>query len=114
MNLFKQNKCKIFALIFLILIIIVVIVVIFIKLDNFTNSSGYGFNTRFGKRNTLIPLNLINKSTDFNLFSLNSQLKFNFLKPSSEYINTNTDVGIVSRLKKSKNIILFPGLQMLY
>lgn len=109
MNLFKQNKWKIFAL-FLILIIIVVIVVIYIKLDNFTNSSGYGFNTRFGKRNTLIPLNLINKSTDFNLFSLNSQLKFNFLKPPSEYINTNTDVGIVSRLKKSKNIILFPGL----
>ena len=41
----------------------------------------------------LVPVNLINKSTDFKLFSLLTQLKFNFVKPPSEYTITGTDEG---------------------
>jgi hypothetical protein len=80
--------------------------------DSFTNASGYGLSNKFGKINSLVPVNLINKSTDFKLFSLLTQLKFNFVKPPSEYTITGTDEGIISNLKpnKSKNIILFPGL----
>ena len=99
----------------MILLVVIILIVIIIYCftnfnENFNNGSGYGLNNKLGKTNTLIPLNLINKSTDFNLFSLNSQLKFSFLKPASEYINTNTNDGIISKLKKAKKIILFPGL----
>tara|TARA_B100001093_G_C26859833_1_gene1029431 strand:- start:7929 stop:9203 length:1275 start_codon:yes stop_codon:yes gene_type:complete len=105
----RDNLIITFIMIFIV-IIIAVIIYFFVRSDAFSNSSGYGLNSRFGKMNSLIPLNMVNKSTDFNLFSLNSQLKYSFLKPASEYINTNTNKGIISKIKKSKNIILFPGL----
>ena len=78
--------------------------------ENFFNGSGYGFNNRFGKINTLVPLNNISKSTDFKLFSLMSQIRFSFVKPPSSYDITGTREGIISRTgNRFKNIILFPG-----
>jgi hypothetical protein len=78
--------------------------------EDFFNGSGYGLNSKFGKINTLIPLNNITKSTDFKLFSLISQIKFSFVKPASNYYNTGTRQGIVpTSSNKMKNIILFPG-----
>ena len=67
-------------------------------------------NSRFGKINTLVPLNNTSKSTDFKLFSLMSQIRFSFVKPPSNYDITGTREGIISRTgNKFKNIILFPG-----
>ena len=114
-------------ILFLSIFVLVVLVLIFIMFpliksfisDNFTNSSGYGFNERFGKINTLIPLNQVNKSTDFKLFSLMAQIKYNFVKPPSVYEITGTRDGIISRTPQcnsvrnnnncNKNIILFSG-----
>lgn len=109
-----NNKILILSLVAL--LILVVLIIIFYPIikslmsENFSNASGYGLNSRFGKINTLVPLNLINKSTDFKLFSLLSQVKFSFVKPPSLYKITGTKEGIISKLNnKSKNIILFPG-----
>ena len=78
--------------------------------ENFFNGYGYGLNGRFGKINTLVPLNNTSKSTDFKLFSLISQIKFSFIKPPSSYNITDTREGIISRTNnRFKNIILFPG-----
>ena len=78
--------------------------------ENFFNGSGYGLNSRFGKMNTLIPLNNTSKSTDFKLFSLMSQIRFSFVKPHSSYDITGTKEGIIARTgNRLKNIILFPG-----
>ncbi len=102
----------------IILIILLVIIVIILTypilkrffIDNF-NGSGYGMNKRFGKMNTLIPLNDISKSTDFKLFSLISQIRFSYVKPSSNYVITKTSDGIISKTPQvNSNIILFPGL----
>lgn len=79
--------------------------------DNFT-ASGYGFNSNvyFGKTNTLIPLNLVSKATDFKLLSLMNQVKYSFVKLPSTYERTETSQGIIPRTSnKLKNIILFPG-----
>lgn len=102
------------------IIAILIIIVLFFILypiikswttDNFTDS-GYGFNSNiyFGKPNTLIPLNLVSKATDFKLLSLMNQLKYSFVKPASIYEITDTSQGIIPRTSnKLKNIILFPG-----
>lgn len=117
-----ENKILILSIFVLVVIVLIFIIFPLIKSfisDNFTNSSGYGFNERFDKINTLIPLNLVNKSTDFKLFSLMSQIKYNFVKPPSVYEITGTRDGIISRTPQcnrvrnnnncNKNVILFPG-----
>ena len=109
-----KNKILILSLIAL-FVTIVLCLIIFPSLkwwtsENFFNGSGYGMNSRFGKINTLVPLNNTSKSTDFKLFSLMSQIKFSFVKPPSSYNITGTREGIISRTgNKFKNIILFPG-----
>lgn len=109
-------KNKILILTFIALLITLILVFIIFPLlklwtsENFFNGSGYGLNSRFGKINTLIPLNNINKSTDFKLFSLMSQIRFSFIKPASSYEITGTKNGIIPRTgNRLKNIILFPG-----
>ena len=109
-------KNKILTLSLVALFVILVLVLIMFPLlkwwtsENFFNGSGYGMNSRFGKINTLVPLNNINKSTDFKLFSLMSQIRFSFVKPPSNYDITGTREGIIARTgNKFKNIILFPG-----
>ena len=37
--------------------------------ENFTNASGFGFNHRLQKPNTLIPLTYVSRATDFNLLA---------------------------------------------
>ena len=112
----KKEIMKILAITFIATLVLCALGFFMFKImfgyDSFTNASGYGLSNKFGKINSLVPVNLINKSTDFKLFSLLTQLKFNFVKPPSEYTITGTDEGIISNLKpnKSKNIILFPGL----
>ena len=73
----NKNKIIILSLVALVITIGVALILFpVIKLfttDNFFNGSGYGFNGRFGKLNTIIPLNHVSKSTDFKLFSLLSQ-----------------------------------------
>jgi hypothetical protein len=110
----SKNKIILFSIIAL--VITLVLVFTFVPLiqswseENFYNGSGYGLNSRFGKINTLIPLNNINKSTDFKLFSLMSQIKFSFIKPPSQLAITKTRDGIISKTGYNlKNIILFPG-----
>ena len=112
----KQLKDKIIKsciVAFFITLIIVLVYFLFLKplvFDNFSNMSGYGLNNKFGKINTLIPLNNISKSTDFKLFSLMTQIKFSFLKPPSNYEITGTKKGIVYKTGKNmNNIILFSG-----
>lgn len=109
-------KNKILTLSLVALFFTLVLVIIMFPLlkwwtsENFFNGSGYGMNSRFGKINTLIPLNNTSKSTDFKLFSLMSQIRFSFVKPPSNYDITGTREGIISRTgNKFKNIILFPG-----
>ena len=109
-------KNKILTLSLVALFVTLVLVLIMFPLlkwwtsENFFNGSGYGMNSRFGKINTLVPLNNTSKSTDFKLFSLMSQIKFSFVKPPSSYNITGTREGIISRTgNKFKNIILFPG-----
>ena len=109
-------KNKILTLSLVALFVTLVLVLIMFPLlkwwtsENFFNGSGYGMNSRFGKINTLVPLNNTSKSTDFKLFSLMSQIRFSFVKPASNYDITGTREGIISRSgNKFKNIILFPG-----
>ena len=109
-------KNKIFTLSLIALFVTLVLVLIMFPLlkwwtsENFFNGSGYGLNSKFGKVNTLVPLNNTSKSTDFKLFSLMSQIRFSFVKPPSNYDITGTREGIISRTgNKFKNIILFPG-----
>ena len=109
-----KNKILTLSLIALI-ITSVLVLILFPSLkwwtsENFFNGSGYGMNYRFGKINTLVPLNNPSKSTDFKLFSLMSQIRFSFVKPPSNYDITGTEEGIISRTgNRFKNIILFPG-----
>ena len=109
-----KNKILILSLVAL-FVTLVLVLIIFPLLkwwtsENFFNGSGYGLNSRFGKINTLVPLNNTSKSTDFKLFSLMSQIRFSFVKPPSNYDITGTREGIISRTgNKFKNIILFPG-----
>ena len=102
-----------FIVALIITIILVIIIFPILKLwtsENFFNGSGYGFNNKFGKINTIIPLNNVSKSTDFKLFSLMSQIKFSFSIPPNVFEISETREGIVRRTgKKLKNIILFPG-----
>jgi hypothetical protein len=109
-------KNKILTLTLLALFVTLVLVLIMFSLlkwwrsENFFNGSGYGLNSRFGKINTLVPLNNTSKSTDFKLFSLMSQIRFSFVKPPSSYDITGTRDGIIARSgNRFKNIILFPG-----
>lgn len=109
-------KNKILNLTLIALFITLVLVLIMFPLlkywtsEKFFNGSGYGLNSRFGKINTLIPLNNTSKSTDFKLFSLMSQIRFSFVKPPSSYDITGTRDGIIARSgNRFKNIILFPG-----
>lgn len=109
-----KNKILILTLVALFVTLVLVLIMFpLLKLwtsENFFNGSGYGFNNRFGKINTLVPLNNISKSTDFKLFSLMSQIRFSFVKPPSSYDITGTREGIISRTgNRFKNIILFPG-----
>lgn len=109
-----KNKILILSLVALIITIVLILIIYPIlkswTSENFFNGSGYGLNSRFGKINTLIPLNNISKSTDFKLFSLMTQLRFSFIKPPSNYDITGTREGILSRTRNTlKNIILFPG-----
>ena len=77
------------------------------------NASGYGLNQQFGKLNSIVPLNIPSKSTDFKLLSLLSQIKFSYVKPPSTFDITKTAKGILQYPKKGKgsykNVILFPG-----
>ena len=109
-----KNKIIILSIVALLITLILVLIVFpLLKLltsENFFDGSGYGFNKKFGKINSLIPLNNISKSTDFKLLSLISQIKFSFIKSPSSYIKTYTKKGIIStNYNNNKNIILFPG-----
>ena len=111
--MFKNKILILFIVALLVTLVLVFIMFPLLKWwtsENFFNGSGYGMNNRFGKINTLVPLNNISKSTDFKLFSLMSQIKFSLIKPPSNYDITRTREGIISRTgNKFKNIILFPG-----
>lgn len=79
--------------------------------DNFFNGSGYGMNQRFGKINTLVPVNQVSKATDFRLLSLMSQVRFSMVKPPHMHEITRTNKGIINRTPtKNSNVILFSGL----
>jgi hypothetical protein len=108
-NLNKNIIIYLFLAIILILLVIFVIVPLLNNIDGF-NGSGYGFRKSFGEIKSLIPYNEVSKSTDFKLFSLISQLKYQTLKPPSNYNITGTSQGILSKTPiKYSNIILFPG-----
>ena len=96
------------------LLFLILVLIIFPCLQKYKdNFSGYGFNQNFDEMNkttALIPLNIVTKSTDFKLFSLFSQMKFQMVKPYS-YEITNTKKGIIPTTPNEySNIILFSGL----
>lgn len=111
--MFKLNK-NIIILLFLVIVIILLGIFVFLPLLNNIegfNGSGYGFRKSFGEINSIIPYNKISKSTDFKLFSLISQLKYQTLKLPSSYNITGTSQGILTKTPGIySNIILFPGL----
>jgi hypothetical protein len=116
-------KSNIDIIIFIVIAVVltgVVLVVVYPLLKNLLfkdsfadfNGSGYGLNHQFGKLNTIVPLNLVSKSTDFKLLSLMSQIKFSYVKPPSTFDITKTPKGILELPGKKgpyKNVILFPG-----
>ena len=96
------------------LLFLILVLIIFPCLQKYKdNFSGYGFNQNFDEMNkttVLVPLNIVTKSTDFKLFSLFSQLKFQVIKPYS-YEITKTEKGIISKTPNEySSIILFSGL----
>lgn len=110
--MFKLDKNILLYLFLLIIFVLLLIFVVMPLLNNIEgfNGSGYGFRKSFGEINSLIPYNIISKSTDFKLFSLISQLKYQTLKPPSNYNITGTSQGILTKTPALyTNIILFPG-----
>ena len=114
----QNNNTFMYVSIFLV-VVLVISVIIFLLFptlrdllkDKFSNASGYGMNHNFSKINLLIPLNQVSKSTDFNLLSLMSQIRFQIKNPLSLQQITGTNDGIINKTPdKNPNIILFPGL----
>ena len=59
---------------------------------------------------SIIPHNLITKSTDFKLLSLVNQLKYRFIQPEPSILRTNTDQGLIANgIQSYSNMIIFPG-----
>ena len=91
--------------------LIILIVIIYVVYSKESFISGYGYINFPRKTTCIIPLNEVSKSTDFNLYSLVSQLKYQIIKPKNKLINTNTEKGIISETSsENANVILFPGL----
>jgi len=78
--------------------------------ENFTNASGFGFNHRLQKPNTLIPLTYVSRATDFNLLAFLSQLRVNNILDPNAYVITKTQRGIVNKTSQYlPNVIIFSG-----
>ena len=78
--------------------------------ENFTNASGFGFNHRLQKPNTLIPLTYVSRATDFNLLAFLSQLRVNNILDPNAYLITKTQRGILNKTSQYlPNIIIFSG-----
>ena len=86
-----------------------------LNINSDTFISGFGLST-IQPTNTnksvssLIPTNLITKSTDFKLLSLTNQLRYRFFQPKPTLKNTRTEQGIISTgISEYANIVVFPG-----
>lgn len=107
------NLCNVLIIFIIAILILLICKNLNLSYDNFI--SGYGLsnilptNTNIST-SSIIPNNLITKSTDFKLLSLLNQLKYRIIQPEPNLIKTYTDKGIISTgIKSYANIIIFPG-----
>lgn len=112
-KLFNIDFNNIFCIILILILIYLVCNSLNINSDTFI--SGFGLSTiqptnTNNAVSTLIPTNLITKSTDFKLLSLTNQLRYRFFQPKPTLKNTRTEQGIISTgIQEYANIVVFPG-----